>query len=156
MTDQAVRELSISDVDRLVAIDRQHTGHSRRHYFEKRFSAAAADPEGVIHLGLHRGGALRGFALARVLRGEFGRDEAVAVLDALGVEPESEQRGVGHALISELTAVMRRRGVTSLQTEANWTDHALLRFFEAEGFQLAPRMVLERAIAPLDESTEEV
>ena len=154
---QNVRPLSADDVERLIAIDRAHTGQIRRRYFEKHFSAAKAHPDDVVHIGVDRDGSLRGFAIARILRGEFGREQAVAVLDVVGVEPESQERGVGHTLMAKLTEIMRRRGVQSIQTEANWKDRGLLRFFDASGFGLAPRLVLERNVAaPLDETIEEV
>ncbi len=51
-----------------------------------------------------------------------------------------------------LIATLRAHRVRSLQSQADWTNHALLRFFEACGFGLAPRMVLERSVTePLTE-----
>ncbi len=143
------RLLSRDDVEQVVAIDRAHTGLSRRRFFDKRFAAANAHPDDFIHIGVMRGGSLRGFAMARIVRGEFGRQDAVAVLDALGVQPESQERGVGQALMDELVRVMRGMGLLSLQSQAEWKNHDLVRFFDASGFRLAPRLVLERAVAEL-------
>ena len=51
---------------------------------------------------------------------------------------------------------MRQKGVQSLQSQADWTNHALLRFFDASGFGLAPRLMLERSVlTPLAESIED-
>jgi ribosomal protein S18 acetylase RimI-like enzyme len=151
------RPLCADDVERVIAIDRAHSGHSRRRFFEKRFAAANAQPDDYIHIGVMRGGSLRGFAIARVLRGEFGHERAVAVLDAIGVEAESQERGMGQALMQELSAVMRRRQVQSLQSQADWTNHRLLRFLDAAGFELAPRLALQRPVAELlDETSDEV
>jgi ribosomal protein S18 acetylase RimI-like enzyme len=148
--------LSAFHLERVVAIDRAHTGHSRRHFFEKRFAAAQAHPDEFIMLGVMRGGSLRGFVIARVLRGEFGREEDVAVLDAVGVETESQDRGIGHSLMDELVATLRRKGVRALHSQAKWVNHELLRFFEASGFALAPRFILERSVAEgLREEIEE-
>jgi|SRR6266508_3163688 len=149
--------LNLDDVERVIVIDRAHTGRSRRHFFEKRFAAAKARPDDFIHVGVHRGGALRGFATARILRGEFGRDSAVAVLDAFGVEPASQEQGVGQALVEEMVRILGRMGVRLLQSEADWTNRDLLRFFDASGFALAPRLAMERSVvALLDEAIEEV
>jgi hypothetical protein len=41
---------------------------------------------------------------------------------------------------------MRRKGIGELQTEALWTDHRLLAFLDAAGFELAPRQVIGRAV----------
>jgi GNAT superfamily N-acetyltransferase len=144
-----VRPLSTGDVERVIAIDRAHTGYSRRRFFDKRFAAAKAHPDDFVHIGVMRGGMLRGFATARIVQGEFGRQDAIAVLDGLGVAPESQERGVGHELIDELVRLTRGKGVFSLQSEAEWKNHELVRFFDASGFRLAPRLVLERPVAEL-------
>ena len=155
--DRTSRPLDRDDIERLIAIDRAHGGHSRRHFFEKRFAAAKAQPDDFINLGVVEDGRLRGFASARVHRGEFGSERAVAILDAIGVESESRERGIGQMLVRELGKTMGRRGVRALQTQAGWTNHELLRFFATAGFKLAPRLALERPVAvPLDETTEEI
>ena len=151
------RPLRADDVERVIAIDRAYSGQSRRRFFEKRFAAAKAQPEDFIHVGVVQDGALRGYAIARVLRGEFGHKQAVAVLDAIGVDAESRERGVGQALMTELDAIMVRRNVHALQSQAEWTNLDLLRFFAAAGFQLASRLTLQRPVAtPLDEPSEQV
>ena len=155
--DRVSRPLDMDDVERVIAIDRVRGGHSRRHFFEKRFAAAKAQPNDFIHVGVVKDGVLRGFATARVHRGEFGFEQAVAVLDAIGVESESRERGIGQLLTRELGKVMGRTGVRALQTQADWTNRELLRFFATAGFKLAPRLALERPVAvPLDETTEEI
>jgi GNAT superfamily N-acetyltransferase len=155
--DRATRTLGIADVERVIAIDRAHTGVSRRRFFEKRFAAAAARPWDFVPIGIDRGGALRGYAIVRILRGEFGRAQAVGVLDAVGVELHSQDIGVGRALIDALIETLARMGVRSLQSQAAWNNHDLLRYFAASGFKLAPRLVLERSVAePLTETSEEV
>jgi len=155
--DGTVCPLGANDVERVIAIDAVHSGHARRRFFEKRFAAAAAQPDDYVHLGVTRGGALRGFVIARVLRGEFGHEHAVAVLDAIGVETESRERGIGQLLMEELGKVMRHRGVRSLQSQADWANHDLLRFFHAAGFELSRRLALQRPVNELlVEISEEV
>lgn len=151
-----IHSIDADDLGRVVAIDRAHTGRSRRHFFEKRFACAAAHPDDFVQIGLTRGGVLRGFAIARVLRGEFGRDDVVAVLDVLGVEPESQDRGLGQSLIDRLVEIARQKGARSLHSRTSWANHQLLRFFDASGFRLSPRIVLDRSVAkPLIEPAEE-
>ena len=155
--DHSACPLRAADVERVIAIDRAHTGRSRRRFFKKRFAAAAARPHDFIAIGIRHREALSGYAIARILRGEFGREQAVAVLDAVGVEPQSEQRGVGHALMDELIVALNRMGVRSLQSQVDWDNHDLLRFFAASDFALAPRLVLERSLAePLREISDDV
>jgi len=157
VANRACRPLDVDDIERVIAIDRAHSGHSRRHFFEKRFAAAKAQPDDFIHVGVVQDGLLRGYVIARVLRGEFGHEQAVAVLDAIGVETESRERGIGQLLMSELKESMGSRGVRTLQSQADWANHELLRFFDSAGFKLAPRLTLQRPVAvPLDEAAEEI
>jgi GNAT superfamily N-acetyltransferase len=153
---RTTRPLSLDDLEAVIAIDRAHTGQARRHFFARRMAAAARNPDDYVQVGVMRNGALCGFAIARILRGEFGREEAVAMLDAIGVEPQSQERGVGECLVEELTNTVRRTGVGALHSQVDWTDQHLLRFLHAAGFAIAPRLALERSVAePLAESGEE-
>src|ERR1035437_10008072 len=155
-SDNSVRSLRPTDLDRVIAIDWGHVGEPRSHFFEKRLAHAQQHPEDFVQLGVVRGGALVGFAFARILRGEFGREQAIATLDAVGVEHDSREHGVGHALMAGLIEVMRGKGVQSLQSQADWTNHGLLRFFDSSGFGLAPRLVLERSVlTPLAETPDD-
>jgi GNAT superfamily N-acetyltransferase len=141
----------------VVAIDQALTGQARRRFFEKRFRAAAASADDHVHVGVAQQGGLRGFAMARILRGEFGREDACAVLDAVGVMPEWQKHGIGRALMDRLREILRERGVRSLQSQAKWTDEGLLHFLRAGGFQLAPRLVLERPAAQVfEEASDEL
>jgi GNAT superfamily N-acetyltransferase len=151
------RALCANDIDRVVAIDRAHTGHARWRFFEKRFAAAEARPEDFVHIGLMRGGSLRGYIMIHLQRGEFGREDVIGVLDAVGVEPESQERGVGQSLIEDVIEAARRAGARSLQSQCNWTNLDLLRFLEASAFNLSPRVLLERSVSDgLAETVEEV
>ena len=154
--DNNVRPLLSTDLERVIAIDSAHVGEPRRRFFEKRLAHAEQHREDFVHVGVARDGVLVGFAFARILRGEFGREQAMATLDAFGVERGSQDRGVGRALMDGLTEVLRRKGVQSVQSQADWTNHVLLRFFDASGFGLAPRLVLERSVlTPLAEPVED-
>jgi L-amino acid N-acyltransferase YncA len=151
-----IRPLRPSDLERVIAIDSAHVGEPRRRFFEKRLAHAKQHPEDFVHVGVVRKGALVGFAFARVQRGEFGREQAAATLDVVGVEHDSREHGVGHALMDGLAEIMRQKGVQSLQSQADWTNHGLLRFFDSSGFRLAPRVVLERSVlTPFAESADE-
>jgi len=156
-TNPDVRHLGVDDVETLIAIDRAHSGRARRRFFGKLLAAAKVRPADFVCIGIYRDGALRGFAIARILRGEFGRENAVAVLDAISVEIHNLKRGIGHALMGELIETLRAMGVHSLQSLADWTNHDLLRFFDTSSFTLAPRLALERSVSePLEEVSEEV
>jgi predicted N-acetyltransferase YhbS len=153
--DMETRRLRPADLEQVIAIDSGHYGAPRRAFFEKRLANAREHPEDYVQVGIDRNGILVGFAFSRILRGEFGREAAIATLDAVGVNVGSREQGVGRALMDGLAKALRKADVRSLQSQASWSDHALLRFFDACGFSLAPRLVLERsAVTPLPEPAE--
>jgi len=74
----------------------------------------------------------------------------------LGVERESQDHGMGQALIGRLLEILKQKGVRVLHSQASWKNHDLLRFFDRCGFALSSRVVLERSITePLIEPMEE-
>jgi L-amino acid N-acyltransferase YncA len=153
---RTTRQLTSDDLERVLAIDCAHVGRSRRHFFAKRMAAAKLSPDDFIHIGVICDGSLCGYAIARVHRGEFGGEHVVAQLDAVGVDPGIQERGVGQLLMQELNRAARATGVRTLNSQVSWKHQDLLRFFNASGFELAPRLTLERSVSlPLDESSEE-
>jgi L-amino acid N-acyltransferase YncA len=139
-----VRPLTPGDFERVVAIDSKRSGSRRESFYAKRLKAASEKPHDFIYVGIDVDGALEGFAIAQLLRGEFGDRGTVAVLDAIGVDPDHAHGGLGQSLMDGLIAVMQRQDVHELRTEVDWRNHELLHFLAANGFEMAPRLVLER------------
>lgn len=155
MEPASTRPITVMDLEQVIAIDKVNTGQSRQRFFEKRFAAAKARPTDFVEVGVVANGKLRGFAIARILRGEFGQKDAVAVVDALGVAPESREHGLGQALMEGLVTAARQQGARSVQSEVDWKHGELLRFFNGAGFELAPRLALERAVSEVLEEADE-
>jgi ribosomal protein S18 acetylase RimI-like enzyme len=148
MAEQAkVRPIAATDLDLLVALDQKITGHSRRGFYEKRLKAMANDPASFIALAAEAGGQVKGFLMAYLLDGEFGGQAPVAVMDALGVDPRSRGAGLAKSLMAALDVVLKEKGVKELQTQAAISEHELMGFFIKSGYQLAPRLTLERSVA---------
>lgn len=149
------RPLDMADLDRVVAIDRATTGRNRRHFFEKRLATAGTRPSDFIQIGVTEADTLRGFALAHMLRGEFGQRHAVAVLESIGVAPDSRARGLGQALMQSVIVTARERGAKCVHSEVDWGNSDLLRFFNAARFELNARLALERPAGSLAEPAEQ-
>ena len=144
-----IRALTGGDFERIIELDRINSGSSRRGFFEKRRRAMERNPEVFIGLAACAGEYLVGFIMATILNGEFGGPRRVAVLDTLDVDPDHRRAGMGHDLMHELIAEVKRRGGHELRTQVEWNQPGLMDFFSSVGFSLAPRLVLER-------STEEI
>ena len=143
-----VRELREGDLAAIVKIDRASTGHARREYYESKLKAALAEVKLRTSLVAELDGHVTGFLLARVYYGEFGKAEPVAVIDSIGVDPAFRKRRVGQALLLQLTNNLRGLRVERVETQIDWTQIDLLSFLMRQGFRPAPRLCLERTLAP--------
>jgi len=141
-----LRQLAATDLDAVVAIDAALTGRTRRAYFERRLAAALRQPELHLQFAADEDGTLRGHVLARVLEGEFGRTRPGLRLEVISVAPAAQGRGIGHALHRALEEEAKKRSIGELRTGAAWRDHAMLRFLDEVGYQLAPNRVIECAL----------
>ncbi|TAJ94016.1 MAG: GNAT family N-acetyltransferase [Gammaproteobacteria bacterium] len=144
------RPLTASDFDQVVAIDAKIIGRSRPGFFRKRLAAALAEPGYFIYIACESENKLQGFLLARLLGGEYGEAQSIAVLDALGVAPVSQGKGIGTLLIQEFERILRRKHMREIQTQTDWRRFSFLRFLFANGFLVAPVYVLEREVSNLD------
>ncbi len=149
-----VRALAPTDLDAVVAIDAAIVGRSRRDYFERRLRAAIADPKLHVQFAADIDGALGGYVLARRLVGEFGRTEPSLRLEVIGARRDLRGRGVGRALMAALRAWAKAHGVALVRTQSSWRAHELLRFFAAEGFELARHQVIDCDVSSAARSFE--
>jgi ribosomal protein S18 acetylase RimI-like enzyme len=140
------RPLARADLDAVVAIDATLTGRTRRAYFERRLAAALRQPKLHLQFAAESGGALAGYALARVLEGEFGRTQPGLRLEVIGVARGAQGRGIGWAMHAALEEAARKRGLAELRTSAPWRDSAMLRFLAATGYALSGALVLDSAL----------
>jgi predicted N-acetyltransferase YhbS len=141
-----VRPLAARDLDAVAAIDAALGGRSRRAYFERRLAAARRDPDGHAQFAVDSEGALAGYVLCKALEGEFGRTDPELRIEALGVRPDMQRRGIGKRLAEKLTAEAARRGAAAIRTTASWREHELLHFLDREGYRLAGSRILERVL----------
>ena len=148
-----VAPLTANDLETVIAIDKAITGRERRGFFEKRLAGALERPGDYIYVGLHADGQLVGFALAKLVEGEFGSEDALASFDAMGVDPNFQGKGAGHRLITAIEDILRHKGVKTLTTQADWSNIAMLGFFDKCGFKLADKVVVARDTSKLKPGT---
>jgi ribosomal protein S18 acetylase RimI-like enzyme len=84
--------------------------------------------------------------MARVDLGEFGRVETTAVIDTIGVDPDYRNRGIGHALVSQLLANLGTLRVETVRTEVGWKDHDLLAYLDRNGFRPSQQLCFDRSL----------
>lgn len=144
------RPLAAADLDAVARLDAATAGQPRRRYLERRLAQAQRFPELHAQFAVEDRGALAGFVFGRLLEGEFGGTEPAVRLEDIGVRQDARGRGAGRALLGALEAWARRRGVATLRTTALWTQHEILRFLGANGWQLGRPLVLDCALGEVN------
>ncbi|MBL8923637.1 MAG: GNAT family N-acetyltransferase [Myxococcaceae bacterium] len=136
-----VRTLREADLPRIITIDKKSVGRPREEYFRSKVKAAS-DAKMTTSLVAEQGGLVVGFVLAKLYYGEFGRTEPVAVMEAIGVDPEFRHKHVGQALMRQLEMNLRALNVERIETDVEWNQFDLLSFLAHRGFTPAPRVCL--------------
>jgi ribosomal protein S18 acetylase RimI-like enzyme len=142
-----VRRLQPDDLDWVVRIDAEHSGRSRREYYRLKLAESEADTGVRISLAAVVEGEPAGFLTGRLYYGEFGQPEPIAILDSIGVSQARSGQHVASALMQQLETNLAALGIERLQTQVDWHQIDLLRFFQRSGFEPAPRLCLEKPIA---------
>ena len=143
----SIRRLTPADLERVVEIDREISGESRRGFFVNRLAASRNEPGAFISLAYIENGVVEGHALAHMLDGEFGVRKRVAVLDTIGTSKKVRGHGGARKLVEELQLVARASGAYALRTQALWSNESMMHFLAAVGFKLGTRIVLDRPCA---------
>lgn len=146
-----IRPLTADDLQAVIDIDRNLTGNSRRGFFQKRLNAALEQAGSYVYVGLQDEGKLAGYALAKMVDGEFGKPGARASLDSIGVDPAHQGKGAGHRLLEAVEEILVHKGVYELNSQVDWSDQALVGFLAEADFSLAGRVVLSRDTGELPE-----
>lgn len=141
-----VRNLRPEDLDWVVRIDSQHSGQQRREYYKVKLAEVAKDTGIKISLAAFIKGEPAGFLMGRLYYGEFGQPEPVAILDSMGVGTPYAGQNVGAALMRQLEMNLSGLGIERLQTQVEWDQVDLLKFFQKAGFKPAARLCLEKAV----------
>ncbi len=139
-----VRSMTAADLAEIVRIDRGITGRDRSAYIGHKLAEAMDDSGIRVSLCARRDGAIVGYLMARADLGDFGRTEPVAVIDTIGVDPEYEHHGVGHALMSQLFVNLGALRIERVETVVAPRDLALLGFLYDIGFAPAQRLAFVR------------
>jgi ribosomal protein S18 acetylase RimI-like enzyme len=151
--DVVVRALAPEDLEAVILVDARNTGRRREDFFRRKLQQNLAESGMKISLAAEVDGVLRGFLLARVYYGEFGRIEPDAVLDTIAVHPDFHGTGIGRALMQQLRTNLFGLRVGTLRTEVSWDQPRMLGFFHGEGFRPAPRFCLELDTASVPPET---
>ncbi len=141
-----VRALKAGDFDDIIRIDQKVIGRRREAYIRELVDEAMNDSAVRVSLMASVDGMAAGFVMARTDFGDYGRAEPVAVVDTIGVDPGYANRGVGHALLSQLFVNLEALRVERVETEVACENFALLGFFYDVGFEQSQRLSFDKRV----------
>lgn len=144
--DVTVRSLGPDDLAGVIRVDKRNAGRERAGYMQAKLDEALLDSAVRVSLAAEIDGQIAGFLMARIDFGDFGRTEAVAVLDTIDVAPEWSGKGVGAALMSQLFVNLSALQVESLETRVGRDNFDLLRFLYRRGFEPSQRIALVKQV----------
>ena len=143
-----IRPLKAEDLSEVARIDALHTGMRKRSYWGGVLGQFLKPGGSGVRIGLAldapRG--LAGYLLGEVRAFEFG-SEPCGWIFAVGVDPNSERRGVASRLLAEAVARFRAHGVPRIRTMVRRNEVPVLAFFRSNGFRGGPFVQLELDIA---------
>ncbi|MBW1997759.1 MAG: GNAT family N-acetyltransferase [Deltaproteobacteria bacterium] len=137
-----LRPMRERDLDRLVEIDTQVFGQSRPEYWELKLELMARKAPSAS-LVAELDGKVVGFIVGGASEWEYGVPKKVGWIDAIGVDPEYQRRGIAKMLLTEMVGNLKNAGVERIYTFVNWRDWRLLPFFDAMGFRRGDMLNLE-------------
>jgi predicted N-acetyltransferase YhbS len=135
-----------ADLREILRIDRCVTGRDRAEHIAALLAEATETSRTRVSLVARLDGAVVGFVMARADTGDFGRTEAAAVLDTLGVDPDYARRGIGRALVERLVGNLSQLQVERIETLVRVADPELLGFFQGVGFVPSQRLAFAREV----------
>lgn len=142
-----LRVMGAGDLDAIVAIDTRVSGQNRREYYARK-AGELLDKRHAINSSLvaEIDGRVVGFVMGDIYYGEFGIPDTSATIEALGVDPAMQNRGIASDLLDQFVMNMKAAGVDRIYTLVNWDDFTLERFFAAHKFTPSRRINLELAL----------
>lgn len=138
-----IRSMTVKDVPAAVAIERRVTRGRKGTALERNLRARLKAGGDFICLAAPVGDRLGGFLVAEARAIAFGEDEPVGWVEVVGVDPEFQGQGIGHALGKEALRRLRTRGVRRVKTLVSWDAGEMIAYFRTLGFTRADSVLLE-------------
>jgi ribosomal protein S18 acetylase RimI-like enzyme len=143
-----IRLMRADDFDAVVGIDKKILGASRLDFFDLKFEKLfkSNDFLPVSLVAEKEDGTVMGFVMGELYMGEDGMLPDRATLDTIGVDPDTQRKGVGRMLINEYMNHLKKLGIQKLNTLVDSDDFKLLHFFKSNRFNTSHAINLDRSL----------
>lgn len=137
--DIRIRSLRAEDIPILQAIDRKITKRVPTWKHVEMYIAG----EPLLSFVAEHAGQIVGFLLGDVKSYEFGLAQS-AWIEAMGVDPDFQRRGVARRLVQAFIERSRRTGISTVQTLIKEDDDDLQGFLRQIGFSRGEHVTMEK------------
>jgi ribosomal protein S18 acetylase RimI-like enzyme len=144
-----VRLMEEKDFQDVVRIDEKVLKISRLEYYEQKFELFFKSGEYLptSFVAQNENETIVGFIMGKLYIGEYGISEEGAAVDAVGVDPDYQRRGIGEKLMEEFVYHLRQLGVKKINTLVDKNDTRMMLYFGANQFSPSKAVInLERSI----------
>ena len=140
-----IRFMGEGDLEAVVRIDERVLGENRFGYWRRRIGSHEKESE-ITGLVAEAEGQIVGFILGEISGREFRVPDTIGWIDTIGIDPAYQRKGVATALLKQVIADFRQRGVETIYTLVNWSSWDLLQFYKNSGFTRGDMINLELKI----------
>jgi len=127
-----IREMSVEDVEGILAIERKVTGSNRAvTYAPVPDSCIGGEVDNSMVAEVDD--QIVGFVLGRIARSPTALLD-VAWIELIGILPEYQRQGIGIRLVEAWKEHCRQKGIKKVHVMINWRDWLMLSFVESLGF----------------------
>lgn len=144
-----IRLMDNQDLHDVVRIDEQVLKVSRREYYEQKFELLFKSGEYLptSFIAQDENDTVVGFIMGKLYIGEYGISAEGASIDAIGVDPEYQRRGIGKKLMDEFIHHLKQLGVEKINTLVDRNNNQMMNYFGANRFSPSKTLInLERSI----------
>ena len=140
-----IRDMLLSDLSQIVAIDIKVLGKPRPEYWEMKLDLAQKNSR-ISSLVAELDGQVVGFIIGGASRWEYGVPENIGWIDTIGVDPNYQRQGLAGLLFRQMSQNLKQAGIKTIYTFVIRRDWKLLKFFEVMGFEKGDMVSLEMDI----------
>lgn len=140
-----IRLMRSDDYPAVVQLDEKVFRTARPEYYRLKFEelVQSTDRLPTSFVAEREDGAMVGFIMGGLFIGEYGISHE-ATLEAINVDPDCQNQGIGKQLIKEFVDHLRAVGAQKISTLVDSTDVKLMHFFSSNLFNPSKTINMER------------
>lgn len=159
-TEVIIRPLQLEDLDQMIHIEKvlqkqwreempnrsERALKSELNIFKKTMEHHLQFTDATLRLGAELEGVLVGYIIGEIRLWEFGVGDEVGWINVMAVDPNYQQRGIGHQLGQSLLDNMKAQGVQRIRTLTDSYSGEMIAFFRSLGFRIITMLPMEKRL----------